>query len=413
MDNITHTLMGVLLGETVSRLLPASASNLSPERRRRVLLGIGMVGSNLPDADFLASLVTQSKLDYLSQHRGYTHTLIGVVLGAAFLSILVELWCRWRETRPSASDRKVFAGLALCALFVHLAMDYTNSYGVHPLWPFYNGWVYGDAVFIVEPALWVAAAPLYFLMRSMAARSLIALVLVASMALSFGSGWIPFPNAIVLALLLVALLMIGHRARAASALATACGAWLSITGIFVMSGYVAGKEVERSNAALFPEERLLDHVLTPLPANPLCWDVIAVITHGNEYGLRRGVLSLAPGLQSPAACHDKTLAGATTALLQPITQRDRDAGSIHWQDEWHMPQQQFAALVSSHCEAQILMRFARAPFVRERPPLILGDLRFDREAGRGFAEIEIKGGPSACIAGLPPWTPPRQELLMR
>src|SRR4051794_33590523 len=109
MDNITHTLTGVLLGEAVARLSPASASNLNPERRRSVLLGIGMIGSNLPDADFVASLITRSKLDYLSQHRGYTHTLIGIAVGAVVLSILVELWCRWRKVRLSSNDRAVFA----------------------------------------------------------------------------------------------------------------------------------------------------------------------------------------------------------------------------------------------------------------------------------------------------------------
>ena len=410
MDNITHTLAGTLLGEVAWRGLRSANSNLDEPVRRGLFLAIGIIGSNLPDIDFVYPLITQNKLDYLSQHRGYTHTLLGAVFGAVLLVALVEVWCRWRRMRPSSSDRVGFAAMALGALAAHVAMDFTNNYGVHPLWPFYNGWVYGDSVFIVEPALWVAAAPLLFVMRSRIARGLIALVLIGAMVLTFASGWVPASNAIALATLLAILLVAGYTSKPAHAVIAAAATWLAITGIFVASSRVAAREVMRESAAMYHEEALLDHVLTPMPANPLCWDVIAVFSQGEYYGLRRGVLSLAPSVFAPVDCGDKALEGPRTAVLNPVPQQHR-SGSIRWQDEWQTKRSRLVALVSKDCKAQILMRFARAPFIRETSELVLGDLRFDREKGIGFAEVELNDPPSSCPSHVPPWIPPREELL--
>jgi inner membrane protein len=411
MDNITHSLAGVLLAEAAVRLLPASHAELRARTRHGVFVTIGIVASNLPDADFIYPLITHSKLDYLSQHRGYTHTAVGVVFGAICIALVAELWCRWRRVRPQPRDRWAFFGLALAALALHVAMDFTNSYGVHPFWPFYNGWLYGDSVFIVEPALWVAAAPLFFILRSHVARGLIALVLIASMLLSFASGWIPLPIAGVLAIVLVILLAIAKYTTPARALALACAVWVAITAVFSIASQIAAREVTRLHAALYPDQALLDHVLTPMPANPLCWDIIAVVARGQDYGLRRGVLSLAPSLLSPYQCGDKNLQAPTTAQLQPVVQPQ--ARSLFWQDEWYAPRQTLISLVHDHCEAQILIRFARAPFVRDQPRLVVGDLRYDREPGAGFAEVVLESEPTRCTSRVPPWGPPRADLLAR
>ena len=71
------------------------------------------------------------------------------------------------------------------------ALDFTNSYGVHPFWPVDNRWYYGDAVFIVEPLLWACSAPLLFTLRSKVTRALVAVVLVVGIGLSWASGLVP------------------------------------------------------------------------------------------------------------------------------------------------------------------------------------------------------------------------------
>jgi hypothetical protein len=49
-------------------------------------------------------------------------------------------------------------------------------------------------------------------------------------------------------------------------------------------------------AADFPGARMVDHVLTPRPLNPLCRDVLLLEIRGARYTIRRGVLSDAPAL---------------------------------------------------------------------------------------------------------------------
>ena len=48
MDNLTHTLIGLVAGEAVARCAPAPARGLAPPVRRTALLLTGMIGGNLP-----------------------------------------------------------------------------------------------------------------------------------------------------------------------------------------------------------------------------------------------------------------------------------------------------------------------------------------------------------------------------
>jgi hypothetical protein len=68
------------------------------------------------------------------------------------------------EQQPHGAAR---TGLAIgMGLALHLAMDYTNSYGLHPWYPFNARWFYGDMVFIVEPLFWVVlGVPLAMLVQ--------------------------------------------------------------------------------------------------------------------------------------------------------------------------------------------------------------------------------------------------------
>ena len=37
--------------------------------------------------------------------------------------------------------------------YSHLLLDFTNSYGIRPLWPWWPKWYAWDIVFIIEPVL--------------------------------------------------------------------------------------------------------------------------------------------------------------------------------------------------------------------------------------------------------------------
>jgi inner membrane protein len=142
MDNLTHTLVGVLVGEATAHTVE-HRSGLDPSRRRNLLVTMLAVGSNAPDFDLL---ISGGKLDYLLHHRGHTHTFVAALLTALLIYLFCELWIRLRKLRATAADRRCLALAALLGPVLHIFMDMTNNYGVHPWWPFDNRWLYGDAV---------------------------------------------------------------------------------------------------------------------------------------------------------------------------------------------------------------------------------------------------------------------------
>jgi hypothetical protein len=55
------------------------------------------------------------------------------------------------------------------------------------------------------------------------------------------------------------------------------------------------------------------------------------------------------------------------------------------------------------------LRFARVPYwTSGREPALLGDLRYDSAPALEFAEMEVGGD---CRDWIPPWLPPRADLL--
>jgi inner membrane protein len=88
------------------------------------------------------------------------------------------------------------------------------------------------------------------------------------------------------------------------------------------------------------------------------------------------------------------------------------AADWHWRGELRMRRAELAALALRHCEVAAFLRFARVPFIlRRERALVVGDLRYDREPQLGFAELELDEPPHACPRAVPPWLPPRGELL--
>jgi inner membrane protein len=225
LDNVTHTLIGALLGETAARNAPPAATDRQASIRRTMFLSVMIVGSNLPDSDLLYSLGSRGKLAYLLEHRGHTHTVIGALIASVAMLVVCGLWQRWRGMSLPAHDRARLVGLALLAPLLHIAMDAFNSYGVHPWWPVDNRWFYGDSVFIVEPLFWAAAAPLAFLLHSCVARGLVVLVLLAGLYLAFDTGLVSNGAIAFYCMLAVAMLVLGRQAppRLHSPLPSACG----------------------------------------------------------------------------------------------------------------------------------------------------------------------------------------------
>src|SRR5690242_18427214 len=118
MDNITHTLTGLMMAR----------AGLNRGEKGATLMII--LAANAPDIDGY-SFFTDS-LKYLEQHRGYPHSLLFSPLIALLPVVLVKLATR---ARPTIATLWTYLG-CLAAVFSHLVLDWTMVYGVRLMLPF-------------------------------------------------------------------------------------------------------------------------------------------------------------------------------------------------------------------------------------------------------------------------------------
>ena len=120
MDNLTHSLIGLMLGRVTGR----SAMMM-------------VVAANLPDVDILSW--AGGTLTYLDVHRGYAHSLAAAPLMALIPMLLFR----------SRNWASYFACLA--GVLSHVLLDWTNVYGIRLLLPFSGKWLHLDITDVVDP----------------------------------------------------------------------------------------------------------------------------------------------------------------------------------------------------------------------------------------------------------------------
>ena len=265
MDNLTHSLVGAALAQAV---LPAGA----PAPQRRLLLAVGVLSANLPDVDLAYVGITPPPLGYLLHHRGHTHTLVGLLAQA----LLLAAACRPSRGSAGSAPARSARGPSSRSACEHILLDAGNSYGVHPFHPFDSRWYYGDAVFILEPWLWtLLGVPVALSAGGRATRAAVLAVVALLPILMALVGVIRGGPLVVLAagglVLFGCLRRVPPRRRAAAGL----GASAAFIGVLFALSAVAEA---RTRQMLAPALRgaLLDVVLNPNPADPLCWMAIAV-----------------------------------------------------------------------------------------------------------------------------------------
>jgi inner membrane protein len=129
---------------------------------RRTSLGTSalLIGANLPDLDALAYL--SGPLADLEWRRGWTHGVLALVVLPLLLTGTLILAHRIRSAhrfgRGAAPDPKQLLLLSTLAILSHPALDTLNTYGVRWFMPFSGTWYYGDALFIVDPWVWLMLA---------------------------------------------------------------------------------------------------------------------------------------------------------------------------------------------------------------------------------------------------------------
>jgi inner membrane protein len=158
MDNLCHTLAGAALGEA--------------GLKHRTAMGMAtlIIASNLPDVD-VAVFATDTLA--MSFRRGWTHGVLALAILPAVLAGVMLVWDRWRKRGPGArapADANGLLLLAYVGTWLHVFMDWLNSYGVRLLKPFSDRWFYGDALYIIDPILYVILGGAVVLSRVAARR---------------------------------------------------------------------------------------------------------------------------------------------------------------------------------------------------------------------------------------------------
>jgi inner membrane protein len=125
---------------------------------RRTTLGMStlVIANNLPDID-VAVFATNTLV--MSFRRGWTHGVLAqAVLPLALAGSMLaydRLVVQKKEGAPPPAKAGELALLAYVGVLAHVFMDFLNSYGVRLLMPFSGRWFYGDALYIVDPWLYV------------------------------------------------------------------------------------------------------------------------------------------------------------------------------------------------------------------------------------------------------------------
>ncbi|HSJ25242.1 MAG TPA: metal-dependent hydrolase, partial [Longimicrobiales bacterium] len=148
---MTHSLAGAALSRAgLNRTTPLATATL-------------VLAANAPDIDAVAAIA--GSYTSLAVRRGITHGPLAMVLLPLLVTAGVLLYDRGRRRRKQGDRPPVrplpTLGLATLGVLTHPALDWMNTYGIRLLAPFSERWFYGDALFIIDPWVWLAlAAPL-------------------------------------------------------------------------------------------------------------------------------------------------------------------------------------------------------------------------------------------------------------
>ena len=147
MDNLTHGLVGALIGQA------------GVKRKTGLAMPALIIGANLPDVD-AACFFWLDGVGHLGFRRGITHGPIAWLLLPFVLAGLLWGWDRWQTKRGKRPEGRLPVSfkwlyiLSFIACLTHPALDWLNSYGIRLLEPFSSRWFYGDILFIIDIWLW-------------------------------------------------------------------------------------------------------------------------------------------------------------------------------------------------------------------------------------------------------------------
>ena len=145
MDNLTHSLVGALLGQ------------MGLKRKTGLAMPTLIIAANIPDIDAVAMLL--GGYQHLAIRRGITHGPIAMVILPLILWGAMLWFDAWQTKRGKRPEKRLpihkgwLLALAYIGCLSHPLFDWFNSYGIRLLEPFSSQWFYGDTLFIID--IWV------------------------------------------------------------------------------------------------------------------------------------------------------------------------------------------------------------------------------------------------------------------
>ena len=147
MDNLTHSLVGAVLGQA------------GLKQKTGLAMPALIIGANIPDID-AACFFWLEGTEHLAFRRGSTHGPPAMVLLPLVLAGALWGFDRWQEKRGKRPEGRLpvhfgwLYALSLIGCLSHPALDWLNVYGVRFFEPFSSAWSYGDTLFIIDVWLW-------------------------------------------------------------------------------------------------------------------------------------------------------------------------------------------------------------------------------------------------------------------
>ena len=276
MDPVAHTFTGAALAAAgLRRATPLATAAL-------------LIGANIPDVDVLSYFA--GGFEAVAFRRGWTHGVLALALWPFVVTGALLLWDRWVRRRRDAAAAPARAGplLAVSALAVvtHPTLDWFNNYGLRWLMPFDGRWFYGDALFVIDPWVYLVLGGVLFLTYSRRRLSLARWVVfwsLASFVVLANPALVPFPARIVwlcgLSVLVAARALGFTASRHAAAMERAAAAALVLFAIYAVANLTAtaaARAQVRDGLAAAGIERVEEVMVAPRAANPFGGDVVAV-----------------------------------------------------------------------------------------------------------------------------------------
>jgi inner membrane protein len=277
MDPLTHTLAGAVLGRAgLGRGAPLATAT-------------AIIAANAPDVDVVAYF--KDEYYALAFRRGLTHGLPALLVWPFVITGAVLLFdrCFRRRRHPAVAPVQPRALLLISAIAVatHPALDWLNNYGMRWLLPFSERWLYGDAVFIIDPWIWLLLGAALFLSYewSRRARMRWAVLAIIATAAVAATGVVPLPARLLWIAAMGALAVLQRAklrldTRGVRVLGSAAAAYM---GLLVLIDPVETQIAQR-HAEQAGVTGIIDVMVAPVPANPFSSELIIATADHYRFG---------------------------------------------------------------------------------------------------------------------------------